>query len=93
MQSVSISRMPIRTPAVAALAVSLSVLTLAQAPRGVDKDSEKWVQSTLRKMSVEEKVGQLIVPSFQSTFMSTDSAEFEALVGEPSPAELATAGA
>ncbi|MDQ3418640.1 MAG: glycoside hydrolase family 3 protein [Acidobacteriota bacterium] len=72
--------MLIRTPAVAAIALSLSVLTIAQAPRALDKDAEKWVQSTLGKMSVEEKVGQMIVPSFQSTFMSTDSDEFDALV-------------
>ena len=32
----------------------------------LDKDAEKWVQSTLRKMSVEEKVGQMLVSSFQT---------------------------
>jgi beta-glucosidase-like glycosyl hydrolase len=37
------------------------------------------VQATLKKMSLDEKVGQMLVPSFQSGYMSTDSAEFEAL--------------
>src|SRR5687768_6826227 len=63
----------------AAAVLSLSILTVAQAPRALDRNAEKWVQSTLKKMSVEEKVGQMIVSSFMSTFMSTDSAEFDAL--------------
>jgi beta-N-acetylhexosaminidase len=64
----------------ATLALALSVVVPAQAPRQLDRGAEKWVQDTLRKMSVEEKVGQMIVSSFFSTFMSTDSAEFDELV-------------
>ncbi|MEO5896215.1 MAG: glycoside hydrolase family 3 protein [Vicinamibacterales bacterium] len=59
---------------------AMAVLLPAQGQRGVDKDGEKWVQTTLKKMSVEEKVGQMIVSSFQSDFMSTDSDEFDGLV-------------
>jgi len=55
-------------------------LLAAQAPRELDKRAERWVQDTLKKMSVEEKVGQMIVPSFQTSFLSTDSEEFDALV-------------
>lgn len=62
------------------LAFTASLITFAQAPRALDKDAEKWVQATLKRMSVEEKVGQLIVPSFQTNFMSTDSALFDELV-------------
>ena len=71
--------MPIRTLGRSPLlAACLSVLTArAGAARRSTRTREKWVQATLGKMTVEEKVGQLIVPSFQSTFMSTDSAEFE----------------
>jgi beta-N-acetylhexosaminidase len=65
--------------AVTAAALSLSILTVAQAPRALDRNAEKWVQATLKKMSIEEKVGQMIVSSFMSTFMSTDSAQFDAL--------------
>lgn len=72
--------MLIRSAAVIAAALGFTALAVAQAPRVLDRDAEKWVQATLKKMSVEEKVGQMIVPSFQSTFMSTDSAEFDALV-------------
>jgi beta-N-acetylhexosaminidase len=64
------------------------VITLATAgalvaqapPRSLDREAERWVQSTLKKMTVEEKVGQMIVSSFQSNFMSTDSEAFETLV-------------
>ena len=72
--------MLIRIAAVLAAALVVTALTVAQAPQGLDREAEKWVQSTLKKMSIEEKVGQMIVPSFQSTFMSTDSAEFDGLV-------------
>jgi beta-N-acetylhexosaminidase len=49
-------------------------------PLEVDKAGEKWVQSTLKKMTLEDKVGQLLVSSFQSNFLSTESEEFERLV-------------
>ena len=49
-------------------------------PLEVDKAGEKWVQATLKKMSLEEKVGQVLVSSFQSNFLSTDSDEFDTLV-------------
>lgn len=63
-----------------AIALSAAGVLVAQAPRALDRDAERWVQSTLKKMSVEEKVGQMIVSSFQSNFMSTDSEDFETLV-------------
>jgi beta-N-acetylhexosaminidase len=57
----------------------LSAVALAQQRDRLDKGAEKWVQSTLKKMSLEEKVGQLIVSSFQSNFVSTDSKTFDDL--------------
>ena len=41
--------------------------------------SDKWVRSTLANMSLDEKVGQLLVASFQSNFISTDSRTFDEL--------------
>ena len=71
----------LRYVALGALAlVALSSLPGAQGSRALDKDAEKWVDSTLRKMSVEEKVGQMLVSSFQTSFMSSDSDEFDELV-------------
>jgi beta-N-acetylhexosaminidase len=45
-----------------------------------DRAAEGWVDSTLRKMTLDQKVGQMLVPSFQSSFISTDSDEFDRLV-------------
>jgi len=52
------------------------------APATLDKGAGKWVEDTLRKMTVDEKVGQLIVPAIDSTFLATDSAEFERLAAD-----------
>jgi beta-glucosidase-like glycosyl hydrolase len=49
-------------------------------PLEVDKAGERWVQATLKKMTFDEKVGQLLVSSFQSSFLSTESEDFEELV-------------
>ncbi len=66
---------------VPALAAALGVAAAAQSPRvtTLEKSAEQWVQATLKKMTLEEKVGQMLVSSFYSTYLSTDSAEFEAL--------------
>src|SRR4029079_18712168 len=46
----------------------------------LDADGEAWVAATLKKMSLDDKVGQLLVSSFGSEFLSTDSDEYDALV-------------
>jgi beta-glucosidase-like glycosyl hydrolase len=61
--------------------VAASCLSLRAAqPLLLDRAAEKWVQSTLKKMTLDQKVGQLIVSSFQSSFLSSDSDAFEQLV-------------
>jgi beta-N-acetylhexosaminidase len=68
----------------AALICAAAVVTLAgQAPadpRTLDAEGEKWVGATLKKMSLDDKVGQLLVSSFGSEYISTDSPEYDALV-------------
>ena len=64
----------------AAAILAVTTLAGAQASRALDKEAERWVHATLKKLTVEEKVGQMIVSSFHSNFMSTDSSEFEELV-------------
>ena len=68
--------------------VALAATTLAAAVAaaqtpgsraGEDRAAEDWVRSTLASMSVEAKVGQLLVSSFQSGYISTDSRTFEQL--------------
>jgi beta-N-acetylhexosaminidase len=49
-------------------------------PLAIDAAAETWVQATFKKMSLEEKVGQLLVSSFESRFISTDSQAFDDLV-------------
>jgi beta-N-acetylhexosaminidase len=43
------------------------------------KDADLWVTKTLAKMTLDEKIGQLIFTSFNAAYMSTDSDEFERL--------------
>jgi beta-glucosidase-like glycosyl hydrolase len=45
----------------------------------LDKTAAKWVDDTFRRMSLDDKVGQLLVSSFESTYTSTDSDVFDAL--------------
>ncbi|MBI2222010.1 MAG: hypothetical protein HYU53_12490 [Acidobacteria bacterium] len=63
---------------VIALALSLVVLG-AQGVRSLDEVAQKWVQATFKKMSLDEKIGQMLVPSFASTFVSSDSEEYDRL--------------
>jgi beta-N-acetylhexosaminidase len=58
------------------------VSVLVAAPRDpftLDKAAERWVEATRKKLTLDEKIGQLIVPSFESNFLSTDSDTFDAL--------------
>jgi beta-N-acetylhexosaminidase len=66
--------------------VALAVMALAASgagqsalPASLDRDAERWVARTLQKMSLDQKVGQLIVPSLESRYLSSDSDAFEAL--------------
>src|SRR5512138_2407750 len=61
-----------------ALALGL-VPSTAPDPLTLDKEGERWVTTTLKKMSVDEKVGQIIVTSAETTFLATDSAEYDRL--------------
>jgi len=56
--------------------VALTVLTAA-APFQPDAAAAQWVTSTLGGMTLEQKVGQLIMPSFRSMYLSTDSDTYE----------------
>src|SRR3984893_2145131 len=40
------------------------------------EDAGKWVESTLKQMSVEEKVGQLLFTTYHGSFTPTDSAAY-----------------
>lgn len=57
----------------AAAVVAGAVVTAAPT---IDPAAERWVTRTLERMSLDEKVGQLIVGSVRSSFTSTDSEAF-----------------
>jgi beta-N-acetylhexosaminidase len=65
-------------PASAAAAASTST-SAPPTVRTLDKAAARWVQSTLARMTIDEKIGQMIVPAFQSTYLSSDSDEFDRL--------------
>src|SRR5262249_23509058 len=48
-------------------------------PFTLDREGEQWVERTFRTLTADEKVGQLIVPALDSTFLSSDTDTFEAL--------------
>src|SRR5256886_9118659 len=48
-------------------------------PVRLDRDGEKWAQKTLRKMSLEEKVGQVFMVWTRAEFLNASSPEYERL--------------
>jgi beta-glucosidase-like glycosyl hydrolase len=64
----------------AAVAAMLAAAVLAAPPPArppLDKTAEKWVRDTLKRMTLDEKVGQLLVPSIDAVITSTDSDTYE----------------
>src|SRR4051794_26577663 len=68
--------------AVIAAWIGAAAVLVAQpsGPGKLDAEGERWVATTLKKMTLDDKVGQLIVSSFGAEFMSTDSPEYDPLV-------------
>jgi len=42
--------------------------------------AQQWVDATMRKMSVEEKIGQLLFTTYHGTFTSTDSPPYQQML-------------
>ncbi|HEX2444413.1 MAG TPA: glycoside hydrolase family 3 protein [Vicinamibacterales bacterium] len=61
------------------LALAIGVAANGPDPLALDKAGERWVDATLKKMTLDQKVGQLLVPSFESTFLPSDGDGYEAL--------------
>ncbi len=64
---------------VACVLLAAGALAAPRDPFALDRAAERWVEQTLEKLTPDEKIGQLIVPSFESNFLSTDSETFEML--------------
>jgi len=54
----------------------LSLAASAAAPVHLDKHGELWASATLKKMTMEEKVGQLIMPWARIQFMNVNSPDY-----------------
>ncbi len=45
----------------------------------LDRAGERWVEQTKKRLTLDEKIGQLIIPSFESNYLSTDSDTYDQL--------------
>jgi beta-glucosidase-like glycosyl hydrolase len=70
---------PVRFAAVLLLVAAAALAAAPRDPFTLDRDAERWVDDTFKKLTSDEKIGQLIVPSFESNFLSTDSDTFDML--------------
>ena len=63
------------------IAVTLIVAAITSLPAQspLDREAQRWVEATLKKLSVDERVGQLIMPRFAGVYTSSDSAVFDDL--------------
>ena len=52
----------------------------ASAPAKLSSESERWVAQTLKKMSLDEKIGQVFAVWAYGAFMSTESQEYKDLL-------------
>ena len=68
--------MPRAIVVVAALAL-LVLPVRSQEP--LDKAAQQWVNTTLKKLTLEQLVGQMVFAPLQSTYLSSDSDEYDAL--------------
>jgi beta-N-acetylhexosaminidase len=64
--------------ALVAVIASLALLG-AQPSSSLDKDAQKWVKATFQKMSLDDKVGQMLISSYASTYIPSDSEEYDRL--------------
>ena len=79
-----------RTAVLVAVLVAAGVGLLATGPADQSKkereaaakrqrDGDLWVRVTLKQMTLDQKIGQLIIPSLNAVYLSTDTAEYERL--------------
>ncbi len=64
------------------LATALVLLgaTGPSAQPGLDKAAQQWVDATLKKLTLEQLAGQMVFAPLESTYLSSDSDKYDALV-------------
>src|SRR5262249_15248384 len=58
---------------VACLFVAVAAASGSKEPFTLDRDAARWVEQTQKTLTVDEKIGQVIVPSLDSTYLSSDT--------------------
>ena len=63
------------------VALVLAAVSLAAKPKAEPRDSvaARWIEKTLASMTLDEKIGQMLVSSFESTYLPDDSEAFSKL--------------
>ena len=64
----------------AIVAAGMLLMAAGQAVPVLDREAERWVTETLDGMTIDEKFGQLLLPSFRSTYTGSDSETYDELV-------------
>lgn len=54
----------------------IAIAASVAAPVHLDRKGDRWAVATLRKMSIEEKIGQMIMPWARIQFMNVESPEY-----------------
>lgn len=62
------------------VAAALASLPAAERDAPLDRAAARWVAQTLEAMTLEQKVGQLFMPTFESSYVASDSETFDRLV-------------
>src|SRR6266850_1873090 len=61
-------------------AAKASTAASQNAAKKLSPAASAWVESTLRKMSVDEKIGQLLFATYHGSFTSTDAAAYQQIL-------------
>jgi len=64
------------------LAFAATCSAIAAPPVHLDRKGERWAAATLRRMSLEEKIGQMIMPWAHIEFMNANSPDYSLLRDE-----------
>ena len=71
--------MLLMTRSVLVAALLVAALLSASAQGTLDRDAQRWVNQTLKTMTVDQLVGQLVMPRFAAVYTSSDTAIYETL--------------
>ncbi|MCL4844922.1 MAG: glycoside hydrolase family 3 protein [Acidobacteria bacterium] len=65
---------------IAAVLAAAALISAAGHEAPLDRAAARWVQQTLKAMTLDQKVGQLFMPTFESSYLANDTETFDRLV-------------